>query len=71
MTPNIEALSNLLKTHFDNNQSKMARALNVERTHLNKVFKSNGKGAGAIIYGAIIKYCDENNLDYKNYIFLD
>lgn len=71
MTPNINALSELLKTRFDDNQSKMARALNVERTHLNKVFKNNGKGAGAIICGAIIKYCDENNLDYKKYIFLD
>jgi hypothetical protein len=70
MTPNIKALLILLKEKFDNNQSEMARVLNVERTHLNKMFKCNGKGAGATIGGAIIKYCNENNLDYTKYIFL-
>lgn len=70
MTPNIKALLILLKEKFDNNQSEMARVLNVERTHLNKMFKCNGKGAGATICGAIIKYCNENNLDYTKYIFL-
>ena len=70
MTPKIKALLILLKEKFDNNQSEMARALNVERTHLNKMFKCNGKGAGATICGAIIKYCNENNLDYTKYIFL-
>lgn len=70
MTPNIKALLILLEEKFDNNQSEMARVLNVERTHLNKMFKCNGKGAGATICGAIIKYCNENNLDYTKYIFL-
>ena len=70
LTPNIKALLILLKEKFDNNQSEMARVLNVERTHLNKMFKCNGKGAGATICGAIIKYCNENNLDYTKYIFL-
>lgn len=71
MTPNIKALIELLETQFNNNQSEMARAFKVERTHLNKIFNNNGKGAGATICGAIIKYCDENNLDYKKYIFLN
>jgi len=70
MTPNIKALLKLLKTHFNNNQSEMARAFKVERSHLNKMFKCNGKGAGATICGAIIKYCNNNNLDYTKYIFL-
>lgn len=71
MTPNIEALLQLLKTKFNNNQSEMARMLKIERTHLNKMLNNNGKGAGATICGAIIKYCNENNLDYRRYIFLD
>lgn len=71
MIPNIKALLELLKTHFNNNQSEMARAFKVERTHLNKMFKCNGKGAGAVICGAIIKYCNDNNLDYTKYIFLN
>ncbi len=71
MTPNIKALIQLLETQFDNNQSEMARAFQVERTHLNKIFNNNGKGAGATICGAIIKYCNNNNLDYKKYIFFN
>ncbi len=71
MTPNIEALMQLLEMKFNNNQSEMARVLKIERTHLNKMFNNNGKGAGATVCGAIIKYCNENNLDYKKYIFLD
>lgn len=71
MIPNIESLNELLNEKFDNNQSEMARVLKVERTHLNKVFNNEGKGAGAMICGAIIKYCNDNNLDYKKYIFLN
>lgn len=71
MSPNMKALDKLLKTKFNNNQSEMARVFGVERTHLNKVFRSNGKGAGANICGAIMKYCTENNLKIEDYIFLN
>ncbi len=71
MTPNMKALNELLKTEFNSNQSEMARTFGVERTHLNKVFRSNGKGAGANICGAIMKYCTENNLKIEDYIFLN
>ncbi len=68
MEINIEALSNLLKEKFNNNQTVFAQEVGIDRTHVNKVFKNNGKGAGAMFCGAIIKYCNENNLNYKDYI---
>ena len=71
MKLNMIALKGLLERQFHNNQSEMAKALKIERTHLNKIFNNNGKGAVATIYGAIIKYCNDNNLDYKIYIFLN
>lgn len=71
MRVNIIALYKLLKDKFNDNQSEMARAFKIERTHLNKIFNTSGKGAGATVCGAIIKYCNENNLNYKDYIFLD
>ena len=71
MMLNMEMLTLLLEKKFDNNQSKMARALGVERTHLNKIFRNNGKGAGANICGAIIKYCKDHKLKLDDYIFLD
>lgn len=71
MIINMKALLKLLKEAFDGNQSEMARVLGVQRTHLNKVFRNNGKGAGAVICGAIIKYCQKNKLDVNDYIFFE
>ena len=69
MIINMKALFKLLRDVFNDNQSEMARVLGIQRTHLNKVLRSNGKGAGATICGAIIKYCNKNNLDVNDYIF--
>lgn len=70
MEVNIEALEKLLDNKFNGNQTAFAEATGLERTHVNKVFKNKGKGAGALFCGAIIKYCEKNNLDYREYIFL-
>lgn len=71
MKVNIEELEKLLNEEFGGNQTAFAETIGIERTHVNKVFKNKGKGAGAMFCGAIIKYCNNNNLDYNNYIFLD
>lgn len=70
MEINIEELKKLLNERFNGNQTFFAETMGLERTHVNKVFKNNGKGAGAIFCGAIMKYCNANNLDYQEYIFL-
>lgn len=70
MEVNIKELKILLNEKFKGNQTLFAETLGLERSHVNKVFKNEGKGAGAIFCGAIIKYCNDNNLDYKKYIFL-
>ena len=70
MEINIIELEKLLKERFGGNQTDFAETMGLERTHVNKVFKSKGKGAGAVFCGAVIKYCNINNLNYQNYIFL-
>lgn len=70
MKINIEALEKLLKTRFEGNQAKMARVMGISRYQLNTVFKS-GKCAGKKIICSIIKYCDVNELDFHDYIFLE
>lgn len=70
MEINIEELEKLLNEEFNGNQTIFAEAMGLERTHVNKVLKNKGKGAGAVFCGAIIKYCNDNKLDYKKYIFL-
>lgn len=69
MEVNMKGLEDLLKTVFHGNQTAFAEATGINRTHVNKVFKSNGRGAGATFCGAIMKYCINNNLDYNKYIF--
>lgn len=65
----MEALEKLLNDKFEGNQTLFAQKLGLERTHVNKVFKSKGKGAGAVFCGAILKYCKDNNIDAEKYIF--
>jgi len=69
MEINIKSLTELLNSRFEGNQAKMARVLGISKYQLNKVFKS-GKCAGKKILGSIIKYCDINELDFHQYIFL-
>lgn len=70
MQINIEELKKLLDEQFNGNQTVFAKEMGLERTHVNKVFKNNGKGAGSLFCGAIIKYCKEKNINYEKYIFL-
>jgi len=70
MEINMIEFTKLLDERFDNNQAKMARVLQISRYQLSDILKNNGKGAGKKIIGAIIKYCDTNELDFHKYIFL-
>lgn len=71
MKVNMGALNTLLREKFDNNQAKMAEELAISRYQLNTILNKNGKGAGKKVIGAIINFCEKNNYDFKDYIFLD
>lgn len=70
MEINMGAFITLLREKFNNNQAEMARNLKISKYQLNIVLKSNGKNAGKKVIGAIMKFCEENGYDYKDYIFL-
>lgn len=70
MEVNIIKLEELLNNKFFGNKSLMAKVMGIETSHINKVINKKGKGAGAKFCGAIMKYCEENNLNYKEFIFL-
>lgn len=70
MEINMGAFNTLLREKFNNNQSKMAKELEISRYQLNMILNRNGKNAGKKIIGAIIKYCDNNNYNFRDYIFL-
>ena len=70
MEINMEEFVQLLEERFGGNQAKMARIFGISKYQLNAVIKQNGKGAGKKILGALIKYCDINEIDFHRYIFL-
>ncbi len=70
MEINMGAFNTLLREKFNNNQSEMARELGISKYQLNIILKNNGGHAGKKVLGAIIKYCDKNNYNFRDYIFL-
>lgn len=70
MEINMGAFITLLREKFDNNQAQMAKTLGISRYQLNMIVKHKGKNAGKKVIGALIKYCDDNNYDFRDYIFL-
>lgn len=70
MEINLIAFMELLEERFENNQAKMARVLGISKYQLNTIIRNNCKGAGKKVIGAIIKYCDTNEIDFHKYIFL-
>ena len=70
MELNMGALNILLREKFNGNQAKMAESLGISRYQLNTILNTNGKCAGKKIFGAIIKFCINNNYNYEDYIFL-
>lgn len=71
MEINLGALNVLLREKFSNNQAKMAKTLGISRYQLNIILNHGGKSAGKKIIGAIIRYCNDNGYDFKDYIFLN
>lgn len=67
--PNVEKIKELIDKKFNGNQSKFAQAIGVERSQVSRILK-NGKGAGAMFFGGLMKYCEQEGLQFKDYIFL-
>ena len=70
MEVNIGALNILLRERFNNNQAEMAKTLDINRHQLNIILNHNGRNAGKKVIGAIIKYCDTHDYNFRDYIFL-
>lgn len=71
MIVNMGAIRVLLQEKFNGNKAEMARNFGISKYHIGQIFKSNGKCAGKKFIVGVIKYCEENNYDFKDYIFLN
>lgn len=70
MEVNIQKLEELIRQKFDNNKTKFAETIGISREYVSKLLNGKKDNDSAKICNAIILYCETNNLDYKDYIFL-
>lgn len=70
MKLNILAVKRLIDEETKGNYRQFAKLIGVDSAHLYRAIKQNRSG-GAKIMGALIKYCEHNNCDYREYIFLE
>ncbi|HEY8889908.1 MAG TPA: hypothetical protein VIM70_06600 [Clostridium sp.] len=66
---NIAALKLLMDVQFSRSYTKLSRAIGVDVAHVYRVLvKKNTPGIK--FFNGIIKWCTDNQVDYREYIFL-
>lgn len=70
MKVNKERLQKLIEERFDNNKTKFAETIGISREYVSKVLNEKEDNDSAKLCNAIILFCESNNLNYKDYIFL-
>ena len=71
MKINIQKLQELIKEKYRGNQTFFAEDANIDRSYLNQLLNGKITNNSPKVCNAIINYCEKNNLDYKEYIFLN
>ena len=71
MKVNIENLQKLIEEKFDNNKTRFAETIGISREYISKVVNEKENKDSAKLCNAIILFCESNNLNYKDYIFLN
>jgi hypothetical protein len=71
MRLNIEAINQLIKDKFRNNKSFFADEIKVDNGYLSGVLNEKKTSYSNKVCNAVIVYCEKNNLNYKDYIFLE
>ena len=70
MELNVEKFKKIIvEKMFKNNQRQCAIALEISPVFLNKILK-NKTNAGAMFLGKLKKFCNINNINFDDFIFL-
>lgn len=69
MVINREKTVAFMQSDFDGNYNRFAKELQVDPSHLHRFLKT-GIGGGRKLTGALIKYCNDHDIDFKKYIDL-
>lgn len=70
MEAKIEAVVQLIKERFRNNKTWFAEEIGIDYSYLYLILTGKRKPSSSKFCNALIKYCKNNNLDYRKYIFL-
>ena len=71
MKVNIENLQKLIAEKFDDNKTKFAETIGISREYISKILNEKENNYSSKLCNAIILFCESNNLNYKDYIFLN
>jgi hypothetical protein len=63
------ALQKLLEERFESSYTKLSRAIGVDVAHVYRVLVKNNT-PGLKFFNGLMKWCTENHLDYREFIFL-
>jgi hypothetical protein len=60
----------ILEGMFKGNYNQCAKALGIEVAQLHRFVKTSHSEAGAKFLGGLFVFCEQNNLVFRDYIFL-
>ena len=66
---NKSALQDLMDEQFNKSYTKLSRAIGVDVAHVYRVLVKNNT-PGIKFFNGIIKWCTDNQLDYRKFIYL-
>ncbi|GFP77467.1 XRE family transcriptional regulator [Clostridium fungisolvens] len=69
MNINVNTFQKLIEDNFYGSYNKCAKALNVAPSTICRVVNGNNN-AGVKLLSSLMQYCNDNNLRYEDYIFL-
>lgn len=70
MIINRESFTKLVTDNFKDNYHECAKTLNVDVSTVSRVINGNSKG-GSKFFGSLMQYCNDNHLNFNEFIFLD
>lgn len=70
MKVNIEAVKKLIKERFRDNTSWFAEEIGMDATYVSTLLNNPAKSKSDKFCNSLIKFCELNNLNFREYIFL-
>lgn len=70
MKVNVEAVKQLIKERFRDNTSWFAEEIGMKATYVSTILNNPEKYSSDRLCNCIIKYCELNSLNFRDYIFL-